>query len=627
MGYFPSNDTLGIADPFPNSSGDSWVDKTNGNYSAPLTFDNFDLWNVEGSGVSVLAENQDTEYDFQWIEMNRSGTEPEIKKGEVFAVAISHDGINLDEERIGFYASANSINPGWKFYKNGRFDPDQDAGWWVREYTWDFAVIVDLIGDSGPEITNITELPTTVSIKPRTVQATVIDTNATGGPHGVSEVLLKYIVNEQASYSEIMTTSADSLYEGIISNFGECDYIQYWIEATDVQGNVTKSKVYDHYIYCPQTSNLVVFDGQPVNGYPSSYYFGVGDFIDSTVYDFPHDVWAYGQLTEELLNNYGNVFEIVTDGPEYYHKELIRNWLDADSNRNYFLAGQEWLLEEGFGQPFQKGNFEYDILGIKDFYSDVSYTGLSGHKQSSKLFPVDSSMFGAVITEDFLANTPNDTLIYDPVNILGNINNWIDAFEPVNSENVDMYVETRGIFSTLIIDTLACAIHNITENGNKVVFLSFDPLSITSSPQNFWYGFSESSIQTQTLAWFDAQNITEVNEELPAPVKLELSQNYPNPFNPATAIKYSIHNSVIANGLKQSEESKWGNKLSGNDNFNVKLIVYDILGREVKTLVNEKQKPGNYEVIFNGMNLSSGIYFYKLSYGNFIQTKKMILLK
>ena len=66
--------------------------------------------------------------------------------------------------------------------------------------------------------------------------------------------------------------------------------------------------------------------------------------------------------------------------------------------------------------------------------------------------------------------------------------------------------------------------------------------------------------------------------------------------------------------------------------MNVKLIVYNILGREVATLVNEKQKPGYYEVEFNchsgeGRNLASGVYFYRIKCGDFIQTKKMVLLK
>jgi hypothetical protein len=91
-----------------------------------------------------------------------------------------------------------------------------------------------------------------------------------------------------------------------------------------------------------------------------------------------------------------------------------------------------------------------------------------------------------------------------------------------------------------------------------------------------------------------------------------LSQNYPNPFNPSTKIRYTIP-SVIASGAKQSEL--------------VTLKVYDVLGNEVATLVNEENAVGSYEVEFNAAGLSSGIYFYQLQAGSFTQTKKMTLMK
>lgn len=97
-----------------------------------------------------------------------------------------------------------------------------------------------------------------------------------------------------------------------------------------------------------------------------------------------------------------------------------------------------------------------------------------------------------------------------------------------------------------------------------------------------------------------------------------LSQNYPNPFNPTTTIEYSIPvESVILN--EQSDVR--------NDIVNVKLIVYDILGREVATLVNEKQKPGRYKINFNAGSLPSGIYFYRMDAGNYSDVKKLVLLK
>ena len=91
-----------------------------------------------------------------------------------------------------------------------------------------------------------------------------------------------------------------------------------------------------------------------------------------------------------------------------------------------------------------------------------------------------------------------------------------------------------------------------------------------------------------------------------------LQQNYPNPFNPSTEINYSIPTVGISHDLSST---------------NVVLKIYDILGCDVATLVNEKQSPGNYSVKFNASNLPTGIYFCKLQSGGSTQSKKMILLK
>ena len=99
---------------------------------------------------------------------------------------------------------------------------------------------------------------------------------------------------------------------------------------------------------------------------------------------------------------------------------------------------------------------------------------------------------------------------------------------------------------------------------------------------------------------------TGVKDESANPVVLnyKLSQNYPNPFNPTTRINYSINKKLL-----------------------VSLKVFDILGREVATLVKEEKPVGNYTVEFDGAKLASGVYFYQIKAGSYIQTRKMILLK
>lgn len=95
-----------------------------------------------------------------------------------------------------------------------------------------------------------------------------------------------------------------------------------------------------------------------------------------------------------------------------------------------------------------------------------------------------------------------------------------------------------------------------------------------------------------------------VEDEIPLPTKFALSQNYPNPFNPSTTFRYSI-----------PQTSK------------VAIKVYDILGKEIATLIDEEKSVGTYELKWNAQKFSSGIYFYQLVAGEFIQTKKMLLIK
>jgi len=96
----------------------------------------------------------------------------------------------------------------------------------------------------------------------------------------------------------------------------------------------------------------------------------------------------------------------------------------------------------------------------------------------------------------------------------------------------------------------------------------------------------------------------EVNVEVEIPLVYSLEQNYPNPFNPSTTIKYSIQ----------------------KDGF-VKLAIYNLLGEEITVLINNEQKAGKYEIMFDASRFASGVYMYRLESNNFISIKKMILIK
>lgn len=139
------------------------------------------------------------------------------------------------------------------------------------------------------------------------------------------------------------------------------------------------------------------------------------------------------------------------------------------------------------------------------------------------------------------------------------------------------------------------------------------------------------SVPNNNVGWgyIDAYNVIKTMSNLVIDVELsdksipqsfQLYQNYPNPFNPVTTINYSIP-------LKIKSNKSNGFTSSGNEGEKVTLKVYNILGRELRTLVNEIQSSGIYQVGFDASILASGIYYYQLRSGGFIQSKKMLLLK
>ena len=99
------------------------------------------------------------------------------------------------------------------------------------------------------------------------------------------------------------------------------------------------------------------------------------------------------------------------------------------------------------------------------------------------------------------------------------------------------------------------------------------------------------------------------------PTAFRLEQNYPNPFNPKTGVRFQVPGA--------REAGAWGQ----GSGVNVKIVVYDMLGREVAVLVNERKAPGSYEVAFDGSRLASGVYFYRMTAGSYVESRKMLLVK
>mgnify|MGYP001600271934 CR=1 FL=1 len=286
------------------------------------------------------------------------------------------------------------------------------------------------------------------------------------------------------------------------------------------------------------------------------------------------------------------------------------------------------------------GRNDYDF-----FLSDLSITpsiqldnkitfDYSGFSNSvpTKIYHLRDSLYllnleGAANT--YLASFSNNTIkIIKPLFV--NVVNWIFYDDEIIYSEYDSSTNTFGLMKSKFISaTLSFEEKHVVVPGlsfpfvhdNKyIACLRNDSLLVYNHQENMLariYSLkgikykSEIFLSAPFLFISQINTITGIEQGKNIPEYYSLSQNYPNPFNPTTIIKYSIPASL--------NPSKGGTLVS--------LKVYDVLGREVTTLVNEEKQPGNYEVKFDGSNISSGVYFYRLQAGSFTETKKFVLIK
>jgi hypothetical protein len=608
QGYYPSTgDGFNEVDYFGEEATGNWVAGAEGQKLPPWTDNadpaantwNYDLWSDGGFAwpTNAVASPVDAPV-YNWLELAGTGLgEADVVKGEIFAIVAIHSGTTLDDDRIGFWSDNTIGVPTWKYYENGRLSPDQ-PGWWVRMYTWDFAVAVDITGDRPPVIGEITSISSGLVEGPWTIESVITDDNPGGGNAGIASANLHYTVDGGDTITVAMTASGD-LYSATLPDVPGGSNVSYWITATDVEGNGSERPGSTFFKFAPEYETLVLFNGfSSPYGYPQSYYFGHDDFTNYTTIDFPHDVWAYGAANAEVFANYKNIIEITINnaGPAYIYNSLITEWLAQDPTRNYALMGDEWLgVQSGWNDTTHvAGEFHYDILGITQEYNDVDYAG--DVSIPSLVNAVEGTQLGGALYTLFNSQ-PTDSMLYNPYYELGSSAgaNFLDGADLLDDCVVDMVGGGDGTAYNI-------GYHRTLPAGNKIVHLMYDPISINSAPAYYWYGFSETAPQVQTLYWFDI--ISGIDDEGTLPEAYTLSQNYPNPFNPTTVISYSV-----------PEKS------------DVTLKVFNLLGQEVAQLVNEVKNVGTHEVSFNAKNLTSGVYFYTIKAGNFTSTRKMMLIK
>ena len=321
-----------------------------------------------------------------------------------------------------------------------------------------------------------------------------------------------------------------------------------------------------------------------------------------------HHIW----LNEGFATYSEAVFQEAAYGKAEYDSEIA-----SDMNRAKYAIGSIYVqdissVNEIFNsaRSYSKGGLVLHMLrGIvgKDIFFDIL-----------KTYVADSTLaYGVAVTEDFQRVAEEVSGIdlgyffsewiygenYPKYRVGWNYTDAGDGTFDVKVR-ITQSVNSSPSFFTMPIELefeILGDVETFTVMNNKEeqVFnfkLSSEPLSFSFDPGN----------------WIlkDVLEITEVNNEDAIIYDFALEQNYPNPFNPSTTIRYSVPST----------------RVNSVQSIIVKIKVYDLLGREIATLVSKEQEPGNYEVKFDASSLSSGVYFYKLQVADFVDTKKMLLL-
>jgi len=569
-----------------------WVEKGEGEIQQWGSPFGADLWSDFGVGASATAVNGAT----TWVNMDLLGETPSVLAGDLIGVVVKNEGTTMDAGRTGLSANNTLGFTGFKLYKNGRLQPGVDFGWWSRLYTWAMEMAVDLTGDRAPKINAIDNLPTTLSTAARTVNANITDDNPSGGAAGVASAILNYTI-DGGDAQQVTMTGTEPDFAGDIPGQAPGTAVAYWIVATDVGGLSSETAPINYKVFEQIMRTLLVMNGQGDSGYPTDFYFG-----HPTPYPYDHDTWAFGALTADLVNYYDDIIEITTGGPGVINNEVIRTWLEGDAERDYLLAGDEWLgvQTNWTDQDWAAGSFHYDILGITHEYNDV----VDADNNRSQVLTVPGSLLGNTL--DSLFNNvmvdsplvPVDTMWYDPGAEIS-VTNWLDGVDV--TEDSDVFLKGVGPDAT---------VYNIGHSrtltaGNSIAFFSYDPISLNSSPY-YWFGWDQGSPHNVAMRGDFMNAATDVEDNFGEIVarKFSLAQNYPNPFNPTTTINY-----VLPTAEK------------------VELTVFDLMGREVAKLVNQQQNAGPQTVTFDATNYASGMYVYTVKAGSFKSSKKMLLVK
>ena len=473
------------------------------------------------------------------------------------------------------------------------------------------------------------------------VSADVNDDNS------LSEVALFYTINENAPIKVLMSLNGSS-YEGSIPNsaYNDGDIVSFFVTAYDGVNDVVQSDVTNFFAGTTAIENIRLLDANSAAVYDGYYVRVTGVSIaDGTTYDVASNTFGYLMGTTAAINVYfggavypfvrGNSYTVVGVIDQFNGLlEVIPSDLNADITDN-----------GASGQVVPTVLTLAELLANPEMYESM-LIGVMGVSKTSGTWPADGSNANLTITDD--AGTTTLTLRIDkdtdidgtteptwPKDVVGVFIQY-DSSSPYDEgyqilprdlndilDNGTIPVELVSFSATALENKVRLEWTTATETNNSGFEIqrsteseSWEKVSFvdgkgTTTELNS-YVYVDNNVTSGTYSYrlkqidFDGtvsySSVIEV--VVGVPVEYELAQNFPNPFNPTTKIRFSLPEQAVVN-----------------------LTVYNVLGQKVATVVDETLEAGIHNFNFDASNLNSGVYYYRIKTDNFVEVKKMMLVK
>jgi len=556
-----------------------------------LTLDS--LYETGTANPNYLAEKWEGVY----VEIrNVKTSDPGVVGGGTFRI-YDDNGTSMIVYNKGYYYrnSYTAPLPGTSIdyvrgYIETRTSGSTDYGWFLLDPVYPNDIKVGEI--SPPNISDVTRDKVNVGYGDAvTISAIIVDADGTAA---VDSVTLNYIING-GDLVTVPMTSTDSIYSATIPAQNDSSIVKYYIRATDLDNaEVTNpSNVEeDSYFYFVLNRDISIYDVQ-YSPFGSGYSAFNG-----------YEVSVEGVVTTDTTDIQGDGANI---SAQVYIQDGAGPWraiqvfgTEAEKLRRGDMVKATGIVNESFG---------ITRIGTLDENAIIEVLS-SGNPLPEPVVlstvDIDSKSDGSLIPESYegvLVKFENLTVTD------ANADGLVDGPDEGSGGS-------RNFGEVLITDTSNVTMRMETQDGTHS-YHNFWDASLENAPNRIstgdtfesitgilFYSFSNYKLDPRKDDDFVGHVTTGINDIEALPTKYELSQNYPNPFNPSTTIKYYLP--------KDS---------------NVKFKVYDILGREVANLVNDRINAGEHTVNFDASNLASGIYIYRINAGSFVQAKMMMLIK